>query len=281
MNWILFTVFIFGAFASNEKTEKKAQHKGVYLNKENRAWRVIWNFKGQKKQHGGIFKDELGAAKRVNQLCKELGIRVQYPTISAILSQQCQKKTCPGNHGLQIFVYKRCTYYYCNKCEKNVSDGEKMYGCRLCDFDMCLDCWKKPIQITISWNAVSKKWVAQVVNEKTVHGRLFENKKYDAMKGQNQTSKYTGVCWDKHSKKWVAQLTLNNKTYDGELFENEEYAAMWINLLCDEYKIERQNPNINIQADAIRPSTGVSWNAVSKSWVAHKANMEKRKRKKN
>jgi hypothetical protein len=37
-----------------------------------------------------MFKDELDAAKRVNQLCEELGIPLQNPTISAIPNQQYQ-----------------------------------------------------------------------------------------------------------------------------------------------------------------------------------------------
>ena len=47
------------------------------------------SLKGEKQQkYGGIFKDELDAGKRVNQLCEELGISQQNPTISGVLNHQ-------------------------------------------------------------------------------------------------------------------------------------------------------------------------------------------------
>merc|ERR1712096_268207 len=48
--------------------------------------------KDKKTKHGGYFKDELDAAKRMNQLCEELGIPLQNPEISATPNQQYQKK---------------------------------------------------------------------------------------------------------------------------------------------------------------------------------------------
>ena len=45
--------------------------------------------KGQKRaKHGGRFDDELEAAKRVNEICEDLGILQQNPTISTIPNQQ-------------------------------------------------------------------------------------------------------------------------------------------------------------------------------------------------
>ena len=44
--------------------------------------------KGQKPKLGGHFEDELDAAKRVNQLCKELGISLQNPEISETPNQK-------------------------------------------------------------------------------------------------------------------------------------------------------------------------------------------------
>ena len=46
--------------------------------------------KGQKQKYGGQFNDKLDAAKRVNQLCEELGIPHKNPTISAMPNQQYQ-----------------------------------------------------------------------------------------------------------------------------------------------------------------------------------------------
>merc|ERR1711925_32978 len=71
---------------------------------------------------------------------------------------------------------------------------------------------------------------------------------------QNKTSKYTGVSWNKNRKKWEAKLNQNKKQYNGGYFDNEEHAAMKVNLLCDEYKIERKHPAIEIDSDAMQQS---------------------------
>ena len=71
-------------------------------------------------------------------------------------------------------------------------------------------------------------------------------------KGQNKTSKYTGVSWKKDKKKWQAQLKHERNNYFGGYFDDEEQAAMSVNLLCDKYGIERKHPMISIDLDAIQ-----------------------------
>ena len=44
----------------------------------------------------------------------------------------------------------------------------------------------------------------------------------------------------------------NKKTYYGGHFDNEKHAAMKVNLLCDKYEIERKNPAINLEPNAIQ-----------------------------
>ena len=74
-----------------EKKEKISQFKGVCWHKQIEKWYVLMYLKKQKqKKYGGIFENELDAAKRVNQLCEELKISPQNPTISAIPNQQHQ-----------------------------------------------------------------------------------------------------------------------------------------------------------------------------------------------
>ena len=73
-----------------EKKEKKSQYKGVYRHKQVHKWYVLIYPKGQKRKYGGMFNDELDAAKRVNQLCEELRIPSQNPEISAMPNQQYQ-----------------------------------------------------------------------------------------------------------------------------------------------------------------------------------------------
>merc|ERR1711925_42230 len=74
----------------SEKKEKLSQYKGVNWHRESGKWYVRIYLKGQKPKCNGYFKNELDAAKRVNQVCEELGIPLQNPEISTIQNQQYQ-----------------------------------------------------------------------------------------------------------------------------------------------------------------------------------------------
>merc|ERR1712034_228001 len=73
-----------------QKKEKTSQCKGIYWHREREQWCVQLKLKGENSKYGGIFKDELDAAKRLNQLCEEFGIPLQNPEISGIPNQQYQ-----------------------------------------------------------------------------------------------------------------------------------------------------------------------------------------------
>ena len=73
-----------------EKKQKKSQYKGVSWHKMTEKWYVLIHLKGGEKKYGGVFKDELDAANRVNQLCDESGIPAKNPEISTIPNQQYQ-----------------------------------------------------------------------------------------------------------------------------------------------------------------------------------------------
>ena len=73
-----------------EKKKKTSQYKGVYWHRKNRKWTVRICPKGQKQKYGGMFEDELDAAKKVNQLCEEFGIPAQNSETSAMPNQQYQ-----------------------------------------------------------------------------------------------------------------------------------------------------------------------------------------------
>ena len=60
-----------------EKREKTSKYKSVYWHREHKKWDARICLKGQKPKFGGYFKDEVDAAKRVNQLCEQLGIPAQ------------------------------------------------------------------------------------------------------------------------------------------------------------------------------------------------------------
>merc|ERR1712034_115179 len=75
-----------------QKKEKTSQYKGVYWHREKNRCAVLIYLKGQIRKYGGNFKDELDAAKGVNQLCQKLGIPPRNPEISAIPNQQHKKR---------------------------------------------------------------------------------------------------------------------------------------------------------------------------------------------
>jgi len=89
----------FGICIQNHKNdknlakEKSSQYKGVYWNKDKRKWYVLISLKGAKQKYGGMFEDELDAAKRVNQLCEKFKIPSKNLEIidNTISNQQYQK----------------------------------------------------------------------------------------------------------------------------------------------------------------------------------------------
>ena len=70
-----------------EKSKKTSEYKGVTLHKQSKKWYVGLWFKDGKKKYGGTFNDELDAAKRVNELCVQLGIHEKNPGINGIPNQ--------------------------------------------------------------------------------------------------------------------------------------------------------------------------------------------------
>ena len=67
--------------------EKTSQYSGVYWHNENDKWCAQIRLH-RKKKFGGCFDDEVDAAKKVNQLCEDMGIPHKNPEISAIPIQQ-------------------------------------------------------------------------------------------------------------------------------------------------------------------------------------------------
>jgi len=80
--------------------EKTSQYKSVYWNHQNAIWHVKLSLGGRKQKHGGCFKREVDAAKRVNQLCEEMKIPLQNPGIEGIPNQQSQRKSSSKYKGV-------------------------------------------------------------------------------------------------------------------------------------------------------------------------------------
>merc|ERR1712118_74988 len=49
-------------------------------------------------------------------------------------------RVCPKNHGLARFLVKKDGAYFCNVCRGHPARGSVMFGCQLCDFDLCGKC---------------------------------------------------------------------------------------------------------------------------------------------
>jgi len=220
-----------------------------------------------------------------------------------------ESKNCPGNHSLKNFTPLK--HFSCDECD-NLFRNKTMYGCRICDFDLCSHCYGKSQNQFSKDNGVSctqihvNRWQVQLVHNKNLYlnaviENVFNNEEYAAMienllydkykkkehslkfgdlitevdtiqKDESITSQYTGVFWNHNlhkwqvtlnyepcyvgvtwkekKKKWHALLTHNQKNHDGGLFDSQVTASMSVNLLCDKIKINRKNPT-NIQFEEI------------------------------
>jgi len=88
----------------HQKREKTSQFRGVCWYRDREIWRVQVRFKKRKSKFGGNFKNELDAGKRVNQLCEEMGIPPQNPTLVEIPTEKCNISL--DYHAIQ----KECKY---------------------------------------------------------------------------------------------------------------------------------------------------------------------------
>jgi len=68
--------------------QKTSQYVGVYWYKERHKWRVQLSLQEEKAKFGGCFDDEMDAAKRVNQLCEQMGIPHKNHGIEPTTNQQ-------------------------------------------------------------------------------------------------------------------------------------------------------------------------------------------------
>jgi len=67
-----------------KKSQKTSQYYGVYWHVESGKWYACLSLNSEKHKYGGIFDDELDAAKKVNQLCEESEISPLNPEAAKI-----------------------------------------------------------------------------------------------------------------------------------------------------------------------------------------------------
>jgi len=211
---------------SNRKTKQQtSQYKGVSWQKETGLWRVQISANGQ--TYGGRFKEELDAAKRVNQLCVEMDIPLQNPKIGcAIPTQQYQKRQKTSQYK-GVYWHKETGNWY---AYVNLKGGKRKF----------CGCFKIELDAAKAVNQLCKEMKVPPQNP-GIRGIPIQQYRYV----KEKTSQYTGVSWDKSSTKhWRAQVCSNGQIYGGR-FKKEIDAATRVNQLCAEMNIPLQNPGIS------------------------------------
>merc|ERR1712034_165138 len=240
----------------NQKKEKTSQYKGVYWHRKNRKWYVLIYSKRQKQKYGGMFKHELDAAKRVNQICEELKIPLQNLGISAISNEQYQKEETTSQYK-GVYWHKQSGKWYVliYPNEKN-----RKYG----------GMFKDELDAAIRVNQLCEKFGIALQNPgvSAISTQQYQKKKV--------TSEYKGVYWHKQTGKWHVHLRLKGReTKHGGSFTNELDAAKKVNQLCEKLSIPLQNPEINAipnqqyqKKEKTSQYKGVYWHRERKKWCA-------------
>merc|ERR1712034_235048 len=200
------------------------------------------------------------AAKRVNQLCEELGIPLRNPGITSTPSQQYQPKQTSQYKG--VYWHTQSGKWYAH-LRLPTNTGQKKFGGA---FNDEMDAAKR---------------VNQLCEESGIPRRnpgisSIPNQQYQA---KEKTSQYKGVYWHRQSGKWYARLSSKVNTGQiqkyGGCFKIEQDAAKRINQLCEELRIPLQNPGIssipNQQYQAKEKKSqykGVHWHKQIGKWYA-------------
>merc|ERR1712034_206520 len=202
-----------------QKKEKISQYKGVTWHKQSGNWYAQLQVKGKKQKYGGIFKDELDAAKRINQLCEEFGIPPHNPTISAAPNHSQKREKISQYKG--VYWHKQHRKWYAQLILK----GEKLKFGGI--FNDELDAAKRV-------NQLCEELGIPQLNPTTSAIPKQQNQVHKSKK----TSQYKGVYWHTQSGKWYAQLKLKGEERKyGGTFEDELNAAKRVNQLCEEMEI--------------------------------------------
>jgi len=206
------------------KASQVSQYIGVYWYKQTRKWCVHLNLTGEKQKNGGFFEDELDAAKRVNQICKEMEIPYKNPGISAMPNQQWKPKQKGSQfHGVswsrQVKKWQARIY---------LPKGKRNHGG---NFDDELDAAK----------GVNKLCEEMEIPHKNPGISAIPNQQ---CRSRPKTSQYKGVHLMKASGKWYSRLCFNLVEYRYGGFNEEVYAAKRVNQLCEELEIPLRNPGL-------------------------------------
>jgi len=195
-----------------------SQYKGVSWSTYAKNWSasVFWKYV---KYRGGGYRTELDAAKKVNQICDELGIERKNSGIGAMPNSKITYSTSQfkgvswstNAKKWSAVVYWKTKKYHGGYYENEIDAAKKVN--QLCD-----ELGKKRIN----------RGIDEMSNEETKHEEI---------------SQYKGVSWMQYRKEWKAYLQFKNQ-HKLSYHVNELDAARKVNQLCDEFGIKRKNPDV-------------------------------------
>jgi len=167
----------------------------------------------------------LDAAKRVNQLCEEMGIPHKNPGISAIPNQQRQTKEKTSQYNGVSWSTKIGKWH----AKVYLQGAKNKFGGY---FDNELDAAKRLNQICEQMGIPYKNYgIGAIPNEQ--------------WQPKQKTSQYIGVYWYKQRHKWCVELHWpGSKKNFGGYFNDELDAARKVNQLCEKFGIPHKNHGI-------------------------------------
>jgi len=204
-------------------TCSSSEYKGVVWNTKNKKWRasVYWNCQ---RYPGGEYRDELDAAKRVNQLCDELEIERKNPGVDANPPANVTHFTSKYKGVARNGQLWAVTIFF---------NSQKIHGGRYCDE---LDAAKRVNQLCDKLKITQKNpGIGSMPNPKIPIKHCK----------QGLSSQYRGVCWVTGKKRWKSEIRFENQ-HNVSYHVNELDAARRVNKWCDVFGMKQKNPEVDL-----------------------------------
>jgi len=154
-------------------------------------------------------------------------------------------RNCPRFHGLKSFTTPK-EGLQCNDCYKDSSEGDNMYGCKSCDFALCMNCW---IPNNMGQSKKKKKNIkARAAKiDKSTHSTFFG-------KSPNRKKKLCFCCLNKEVRSGQEFSILDNGNKDDRELAKIAAKRAW-----------RTAKNINV-IQIQNKETGKTYNFRSEEW---------------
>jgi hypothetical protein len=214
-----------------DDANRTSKYVGVSWGKREGKWLARFTFKG-KPHFVGYFDDEVEAAAAINGRCQYLNIPLKNDNVgishtNTTASQATRKSKYTGVHwnpGSKMWVAEL------------VHNGQKIN----------LGSFSNEMDAGITVNNECRNQNIPLKNPDLAQMELSPRA------SEAKTSQYKHVNWDRTSKKWRAQMSINGvQTYIG-LFKHERDAALAVNQKCIELGLEGCKQVYEIQKNALR-----------------------------